>query len=123
MPNKLSDALTPWAENQEFRKDAAQFLSLSEEAIDALLVLIEKHATFDVPTSEASEFEARYELARSGRGILAAAQLIRSAVRRYDNDEHDEDLIDFANSVGVNSVAPARFRRLFRGFRDWTRKL
>ena len=113
LANKLSDALTPWSDNQEFHDDAAQFLSLSGEAIDALVVLIEKYATFDVPISEVSEFEAKYKLARSGRGILGAAQLIRSAVRRYDNNEHDADLIDFANSVGVNSVVPAHFRRFF----------
>ena len=107
--NKLIDALTPWADNPEFRDDAAKFLSLSGDAIDALVALIEEHATFDVPKSQVSEFETKYELEGSGRSILAAAQLIRSAVRRYDNYEHDEDLIDFANSVGVKSVAPARF--------------
>ena len=113
LPNKLIDALARWADDQEFRDDAVQFLSLSGEAIGALVVLIERHATFDVPASEVSEFETKYELAGSGRGILAAAQLIRAAVRRYDNYEHDEDLIGFANSVGVKLVAPARFSRFF----------
>ena len=107
LPNKLTDALAPWTDNQEFRDDAAKFLSLSGDAISALVALIERHATFSVPASEVAQFETQYEIPGSGRGILAAAQLTRSAVRRYENYEYREDLIAFANSVGVESVAPA----------------
>ena len=113
VPNRLIDALTPWANNPEFRSDAAKFLSLPDEEIDALVVLIEAHATFDLPASEVSEFETKYQLAGSGRGILAAAQLIRSAVRRHDNYEYEEDLVQFADLVGVKSVAPKRFSSFF----------
>ena len=112
LPNRLVDALAPWTDNQEFCRDAAKFLSLSGDAITALVALIENHATFGVPASEVAQFETNYELVGSGRGILAAAQLIRSVVRRYDDYDCEQDLIEFANSVGVGSVAPG-FSRFF----------
>ena len=113
MPRTLIDELTAWADNPDFRSDAAEFLSLSREAVDALVGLIGEHASFNIPAGAVSEFETEYEIRGSGRGILAAAQLIRSVARRHDQDELDAGMIDFARSVGVESFLPQDFSVFF----------
>ena len=113
MPDKLTDMLAAWAHNPDFRHDAAKFLSLSREAVDALVDLIEGHATFNVPASGVSEFETKFKIEGNGRRILAAAQLIRSVARRHDQHELEAGMIDFANSVGVESFLPEDFSAFF----------
>ena len=84
MSDELISALGHLIDNPEFRADAVSFLSLPQDAVDKLVALIEKHVTFDVPAREIAEFKSAYGLDGDGRGILAAAQLIRSSVRRID---------------------------------------
>lgn len=113
MSDELISALGHLIDNPEFRADAAEFLSLSQDAVDKLLALIEKHVTFDVPASEIAEFESACESDGNGRGILAAAQLIRSSVLPIDQDERRENLIDFAALVEVESFVPEHFSAFF----------
>ena len=113
MSDELINALERWIDDPAFRADAAEFLSLSQDAVDKLLALIEKYVTFDVPASEIAEFESACESDGNGRGILAAAQLIRSSVLRIDQDERRENLIDFAALVGVESLVPEYFSAFF----------
>ena len=113
MSDELISALGRWIDDPEFRADAVKFLSLSQDAVDKLVALVEKHVTFDVPASEIAEFESACGLDRNGRGILAVAQLIRSSVRRIDQDERRETLIDFAALMGVESFVPEHFSALF----------
>ncbi|MXX93031.1 MAG: hypothetical protein F4Y63_06215 [Chloroflexi bacterium] len=113
MSDELIGALGRWIDNPEFRADVVKFLSLSQDAVDKLVALIEKHATFDVPASEIAEFKNACGLDGNGRGILAAARLIRSSVRRIDQDERRESLINFAALVGVESFVPEYFSAFF----------
>jgi hypothetical protein len=113
MSDELISALERWIDDPAFRADAAEFLSLSQDAVDKLVALIEKHVTFDVPASEIAEFESACGSDGNGRGILAAAQLIRSSVRRIDQYERRENLIDFAALVGVEPFVPEHFSAFF----------
>ena len=114
MPDELINELGRLIDNPEFRDDAVKFLSLSQEAVDKLVALIERHATFDVPTSEIAEFESAFGLDGKGRGILTAAGLIRSSVRRINQEEERrENLIDFAALVGVKPFVPEHISEFF----------
>ena len=114
MPDELIGELGPWIDNPEFRADAVRFFSLSQDAVDKLVALIESHATFNVPANEIAEFESAYGLEGNGRGILAAARWIRSSVRRIDReDERRKELIGFAALVGVESFVPDSFSGFF----------
>ena len=84
MADELIGALRSWVHNPAFRDDAAKSMSLSRDAVDGLVALIEKHATFDVPPREVAEFENTYQLNGDGRRLLAAAQLIRRRIHQED---------------------------------------
>ncbi|MYH28127.1 MAG: hypothetical protein F4137_04555 [Acidobacteria bacterium] len=109
----MIDELTAWADDPDFRSDAVKFLSLSREAVDALVGLIGEHATFNIPAGVVSDFETKYELEGGGRRILAAARLIRSVAQRHDQDDLEAGMIDFAKSVGVESFSLRDFSVFF----------
>ena len=114
MPNQLVRALGPLVDQPTFRRDATQFLSLPSSSVERLVSLIEEHATYNIPPDDLHQFERACNLSGQGRQVLAAAQVIRSAVEGIDQKEHrDRDLIDFASLLEVESFAVERFSSLF----------
>lgn len=113
MAERLAGELSHVIDSAAFRRDAATFLSLPQASVDRLMALVENHATFDVPATDLTEFEKACNLEGQGRHVLAAAQLIRSAVRRVDQEERQTALIDFASSMKVKSFEPEHFSQFF----------
>lgn len=113
MADRLTAALSHVVESAAFRRDAATFFALPQASVDQLAALVENHATFDVPTSDLAEFERICNLEGQGRHLLAAAQLIRLALRRIDQNERQDSLIEFAASMQVESFEPEHFADFF----------
>lgn len=114
MQNQLTRALGALVNHPPFRKDAATFLSLPRDSVDRIVSLVEKHASFDVPPDDLEEFERACSLEGKGRQVLGVAHMIRSAVQDIEQQEtRDQDLIEFASLVDVESFIPESFLRFF----------
>lgn len=113
MADRLAGELSRVIDSAAFRKDAVTFMSLPQASVDQLVALVDNHATFDVPATDLAEFEKTCNLEGQGRHMLAAARLIRSAVRRIDQEERQTALVDFASSMKVESFEPEHFSRFF----------
>ena len=114
MPNQLTRALGAFVNYPAFRRDAATFLSLPRGAVDRLVSLVEKHASFDIPPHDLDEFEKACDLTGKGRQVLGVAHVIRSAVQDIERQEtRDQDLIDFASLVKVEAFTPEHFSGFF----------
>ena len=75
--------------------------------MDRLVSLVEKDATFDIPSDHLDEFENACNPKGKGCKVLGVAHLIRSAVQDIEQkDTRDQDLIDFASLVKVESFKP-----------------
>lgn len=116
MADQLTEHLGDVVYNPSFRRDAARFLSLPKESVDRLADLVERHGKFDVPPGDVLRFEQICHLEGQGRQVLAAAQLIRQAVRRIGPpDERRQSLIDFAalmRSIRFNLMTSRFFSEL-----------
>ena len=114
MADQLTEHLGDVVYNPSFRRDAARFLSLPKESVDELADLVERHGRFDVPAGDVLRFEQVCDLEGQGRQVLAAAQLIRQAVRRIGPpDERRQSLADFAALMRVDPFQPDGFSRFF----------
>lgn len=114
MADQLTEALSGVVNNPSFRRDAAIFLSLPKGAVDSLVELVESHGTFDVPASEVLKYEQDCNLEGQGRQVLAAARLIRRAVRSIDRSEdRRQHLVDFAALMNVQPFDYEGFSRFF----------
>ena len=114
MADQLTEHLGDVVYNLSFRRDAASFLSLPKESVDELADLVERHGRFDVPAGDVLRFEQVCDLEGQGRQVLAAAQLIRQAVRRIGPpDERRQSLADFAALMRVDPFQPDDFSRFF----------
>lgn len=114
MADQLTEHLGDVVYNPSFRRDAARFLSLPKESVDRLADLVERHGRFDVPSGDVLRFEQGCDLEDQGRQVLAAAQLIRQAVRHIGPpDERRQNLIDFAALMRVDPFQPDDFSRFF----------
>ena len=114
MADQLTEHLGDVVYNLSFRRDAASFLSLPKESVDELADLVERHGRFDVPAGDVLRFEQVCDLEDQGRQVLAAAQLIRQAVRRIGPpDERRQSLADFAALMRVDPFQPDDFSRFF----------
>ena len=114
MSDELLAALRPWVAEQDFRADAARFMSLSKDAVDMVVALITKHGTFSLPAGSIADFERASQLRGEGTGVLAAARLIRSAARRIpEDDARSQDLSDLAALVGADSYVSENFSAFF----------
>lgn len=114
MADQLTDALSDVVGNPSFRRDAAIFLSLPKDTVARLMALVENHGTFDIPPSEVLKFERDCNLEDQGRQVLAAAQLIRPAVRRIDPlEERRQSLVEFAALMNVHPFQPDDFSQFF----------
>lgn len=112
MADQLTEHLGHVVYNPSFRRDAASFLSLPKESVDELADLVERHGRFDVPAGDVLRFEQACDLEDQGRQVLAAAQLIRQAVRRIGPpDERRQSLIDFAALMRIDPFQPDDFSR------------
>ena len=114
MADQLTEHLGHVLYNPSFRRDAASFLSLPKKSVDELADLVERHGRFDVPSGDVLRFEQVCDLEDQGRQVLAAAQLIRQAVRRIGpSDERRQSLTDFAALMKVDPFQPDVFSRFF----------
>ena len=114
MADQLTEHLGDVVYNPSFRRDAARFLSLPKESVDRLADLVERHGRFDVPAGDVLRFEQVCDLEDQGRQVLAAAQLIRQAVRRIGPpDERRQSLVDFAALMRIDPFQPDDFSRFF----------
>ena len=119
MSDRLIEALRPWVVESAFRADAANFLSLSQDAVDQLVTLMKKYATLDIPMSELTEFKSNYEIDGDIRGVIAAGRLIRKTVRRIQAEERDDCLNSFAERVGSRFFRPEYYAEFF----SWLQEL
>ena len=114
MSDELLAALRPWVGDQDFRADAAKFMSLSRQAVDTMVALITKHGTFSLPAGAIADFERTSQLWGEGSGVLAAAELIRPAARRIpEGDARNQGLSGLAAIVGANDYVTENFSGFF----------
>ena len=121
-PSDLLNALGKYVLHDDFRANAAAFMSLHKAAVDKIVALVSQYRTFSIPTVGINDFEASARRKGEGPGIVAAAKVLRDAARTLPEASRDQELSAFASMIGVGSYDPASFLTFFADIPAWDAK-